>query len=67
MITLFNLFDRDGNGRISRIELRVTLNSVYPEGVSEKDVDELLDATDINKDGQIDPMEFMELMKKHRE
>ena len=48
---MFNLFDRDGNGRISREELRVTLNSVYPEGVSEKDVDELLDMTDTNKDG----------------
>ena len=55
---LFNLFDRDHNGKIGRIEIETTLNSVNIGRVSDQKVDAMLIEADINKDGVIDKDEF---------
>ena len=55
---LFNLYDRDRNGKISRIEIKTTLNSVNLERVSDQKVDAMLIDADKNKDGVIDKDEF---------
>ena len=55
---LFNLYDRDRNGKISRLEIKTTLNSVNLERVSDQKVDAMLIDADKNKDGVIDKDEF---------
>jgi Ca2+-binding EF-hand superfamily protein len=65
--TLFALFDRDGNGKISRTELRVTMNSITIEGVSEAEVDAMLEEADTDHDGGIDSDEFIVIMKRNRD
>ena len=64
---LFDIFDRDGNGHISKIELRTTMSSVYPEGISEQEIVAMLDEADTNNDGMIDPQEFKIIMIRQRD
>ncbi|CAJ1399659.1 unnamed protein product [Effrenium voratum] len=50
---LFNEMDKDGNGRLSRSELRAMLQSDAFDCTYE-DVDEVLDSMDSNHDGDVD-------------
>lgn len=58
----FRIFDRDGNGKISRKELNMVLSD---DGVKEMaDMAELLKTLDKNGDGEIDFQEFMVMMRE---
>lgn len=58
----FRLFDRNGDGKISKDELKYVLND---DGVQEaaKDMAELMKEIDQNGDGEIDFNEFMAMMR----
>ncbi len=56
----FNLFDIDKSGKISRDEIERLLKL---KGNSEE-VNAIMEKHDINKDGEIDFKEFLEMMKE---
>ncbi|OMJ88443.1 hypothetical protein SteCoe_9669 [Stentor coeruleus] len=64
---IFNLFDRNGNGRIEASELQVVMSQVSGEAVPESEVNDMLSEADINKNGVLELSEFIEIMKKHRD
>eukprot|EP00930_Biecheleria_cincta_P015676 TRINITY_DN12996_c0_g1_i1.p1 TRINITY_DN12996_c0_g1~~TRINITY_DN12996_c0_g1_i1.p1 ORF type:complete len:522 (+),score=141.17 TRINITY_DN12996_c0_g1_i1:38-1603(+) len=59
----FRVFDRDGNGKISKDELTKVLADGAVAAVAQRDIAELLKDVDANGDGEIDFQEFMEMMK----
>ena len=60
--TVFKIFDEDKSGKISLDEFRKVFdNSTY---IKETELVELIRDFDINDDGEIDWMEFRELMRK---
>lgn len=66
LFTLFELFDRNGDRRISRSELKVVMESVDPGNNSDEAIEKMIQEADLNKDGVIDLQEFLVVMKKHR-
>ena len=58
----FKAIDTDGNGFITREELKEFLNSLPIEKVTEEEVDEVMKAADKDGDGTINFEEFCELM-----
>ncbi|XP_026463249.1 calcium-binding protein E63-1-like isoform X2 [Ctenocephalides felis] len=56
----FKVFDRDGNGYISRDELRTAMEMIG-ENVTEQQVTELMTLADTDKDGRINFEEFARL------
>ncbi|KAK1348255.1 putative EF-hand domain-containing calmodulin [Hamiltosporidium tvaerminnensis] len=60
---VFNIFDKDGNGIISRNELKETF--IYL-GIkkTDKEIDKMVEIADINKDGGISLEEFKEVLNK---
>jgi calmodulin len=58
----FKMFDKDNNGVVSREELRGILVATLAENCTEKDVDEMMDMADTNKDGLIQYQEFVHAM-----
>lgn len=63
LLQAFKMFDKDGNGLITKQELLEGLNKLG-EKMSEKDVLELIEAADLDGDGNINFVEFTELMRK---
>ncbi|XP_052259545.1 uncharacterized protein LOC127863897 [Dreissena polymorpha] len=61
ILEAFRIFDRDGSGYLDREELRYCL-TMLGEKLSDKEVDELFDMLDINKDGRLDLMEATKLL-----
>mmetsp|Transcript_64600 Transcript_64600/g.114914 ORF Transcript_64600/g.114914 Transcript_64600/m.114914 type:complete len:503 (+) Transcript_64600:52-1560(+) len=59
----FNLFDRDGNGSISREELRAILAAEVDHALLDPYVDEVMNEVDTDGNHQIDFQEFMQMMK----
>lgn len=59
----FRVFDRDGNGKISKDELTKVLADGAVAAVAQRDIAELLKDVDANGDGEIDFQEFMIMMK----
>eukprot|EP00931_Biecheleriopsis_adriatica_P040606 TRINITY_DN2326_c0_g1_i1.p1 TRINITY_DN2326_c0_g1~~TRINITY_DN2326_c0_g1_i1.p1 ORF type:complete len:491 (+),score=130.01 TRINITY_DN2326_c0_g1_i1:77-1549(+) len=60
----FRLFDRNGDGQISRDELQQVLcSSDVEEIIGTKAIGELMMEVDVNNDGMIDFCEFMKMMK----
>ena len=57
----FKLFDKDGNGTISREELSQVMAQLG-EKLSEEEIDEMIQDADKNGDGQIDYEEFVKYM-----
>lgn len=57
----FRVFDRDGNGFISRDELRQVMNSLGMKLTPEEE-DEMICEADMNGDGEIDYDEFKKMM-----
>lgn len=57
----FREFDRDGNGVISRDELRIAITTMG-EKVDEREIDALIQAADVNGDGNINYTEFVRVI-----
>eukprot|EP00049_Salpingoeca_infusionum_P018693 m.358361 g.358361 ORF g.358361 m.358361 type:complete len:145 (-) comp18130_c0_seq1:257-691(-) len=62
--TAFGVFDRDKNGVITPDEIRALLQDLE-ERPSQQDIDDIVQAMDVNGDGQIDYDEFVKLMSGH--
>lgn len=52
IIRLCRVFDRDGNGYITRDELQIAMEMMQ-ENVTETQVNEMLQLADLDKDGKI--------------
>lgn len=62
----FSVFDRDGDGKISKEELRAVLSDETLESANianAKELDALLEEVDANGDGEIDFQEFVAMMR----
>merc|ERR1719453_2550854 len=59
----FRIFDRDGNGRISKDEISLVLNDGGVQSAAAKDMAEIMKEIDKNGDGEIDFQEFMGMMR----
>jgi len=60
----FNVFDTDGSGTISRSELKQVMQTVLGEkDLTDKQLDDMLKAADLNGDGEISFQEFCIMMK----
>ncbi|KAM0898049.1 hypothetical protein ACQ4PT_022141 [Festuca glaucescens] len=59
--SVFDAFDKDGDGKVSASELRCGLGSTLGEDVSEEDAAALLAAVDADGDGLLDQEEFSRL------
>ncbi|CAG9988679.1 unnamed protein product [Clonostachys byssicola] len=59
---VFVMLDRNGDGRVSKEELREAM-AVLAKGVSEADLNEMLQAADEDDDGHISYEEFVKVMK----
>ena len=57
----FKVFDKDGNGFISAIELRHVMTNLG-EKLTDEEVDEMIREADVDGDGQIDYQEFVTMM-----
>ena len=57
----FRVFDKDGNGSISKAELRHVLTNLG-ENLTEAEVDEMISVADIDGDGQVNYEEFFNMM-----
>ncbi|XP_060605591.1 neo-calmodulin-like [Ruditapes philippinarum] len=61
ILEAFRVFDKDGNGSISKDELRVAIRTLG-EKVKEDELDDLMRAADLNGDGQINYSEFVKMI-----
>jgi len=61
LLAAFKVFDKDGNGYITREELRRAMDMIGEE-LSDKALDDLLTSADVNKDGKIDYNEFAKML-----
>merc|ERR1719203_518380 len=59
----FCLFDKDGNGKISKDEIAQVLASSDVQAVAHTDLSDIMRAVDTNGDGEIDFDEFMKMMR----
>ena len=60
LIELLKVFDRDGNGFISAVELRHVMTNLG-EGLTDEEVDEMIREADVDGDGQINYEAWMSL------
>ncbi|KAK7794115.1 hypothetical protein R5R35_012607 [Gryllus longicercus] len=61
LIAAFRVFDRDGNGYITKDELKTAMDMIG-ESVTEGDLNEMLSMADIDRDGRINYEEFARLL-----
>ena len=62
----FSLFDKDGSGKVSSGEFRATMRGVCGgAGLTEEDLDALVEDADEDDDGQVDLEEFERLLRKN--
>ena len=61
----FRVFDRNGDGRISREELKHAMINLG-QSPTEFEISEMIRSADLNKDGYIDFDEFRQLMQKYK-
>jgi len=57
----FRVFDTDGDGVISKEELKQVMQQLDPD-MSDADIDDMMHEADTNKDGKIDFNEFKRMM-----
>ena len=58
----FKVFDKDGDGQISREELQQVLMALLGEAVNDEELDEMIKEGDNDGDGMINYEEFVKLM-----
>lgn len=58
---LFNVFDKNGSGSISLVELKLMVRD-QKEKITEKDLEEIMKYADKNGDGHVDFKEFIRMM-----
>lgn len=59
----FKVFDRNGDGTVSRAEFRHVMTSLG-EALTDQEVDEMIGEADLDGDGNIDYSEFVAMMTK---
>lgn len=64
---IFELIDRNGDGKLQRKELQVVLSQVIDQELTEADVNSMIEEADSNHDDVIDLGEFMTVMKQNRD
>lgn len=62
----FKMFDKDGNGKISAIELRDVLGADDQFKTDLKTYEQMIKEADLNGDGEIDYSEFIKMMSANR-
>ena len=63
---IFKLMDRDGNGKISRKELKQSMTSCIGM-VSDEEINQMLQEADTNGDGHLQYEELLEILKRQRD
>lgn len=61
---IFQLCDRNQDGKLSHVELKSILNAVLDDIVRDDEVEAMMRRADTNQDGFIDANEFVEAMKR---
>ncbi|KAK6464512.1 hypothetical protein DFJ63DRAFT_285164, partial [Scheffersomyces coipomensis] len=61
ILEAFKVFDKNGDGKISAAELKHVLTTIG-EKLSDNDVELMIREADINNDGEIDIVEFSQLL-----
>ena len=61
LLTIFRVFDKDGNGFISTKELREVLKELGDD-VSDKEIIEMIRNVDIDGDGKVNYDEFVQML-----
>lgn len=64
--TLFKLFDLNGDGSISKLELKTVMTSVSGEAGNEEEIDQMFNEADTDASGMIDYAEFCNVMKANK-
>ncbi len=64
---VFQLFDRNGNGRLEASELQTVMSQVSGERVPQSEIQDMIAEADTNKNGVIELNEFINIMKKNRD
>mmetsp|Transcript_49020 Transcript_49020/g.116631 ORF Transcript_49020/g.116631 Transcript_49020/m.116631 type:complete len:509 (+) Transcript_49020:143-1669(+) len=59
----FRVFDRNGDGKISKQEIANVLSDGDVQNAAAKDMAEIMKEIDVNGDGEIDFQEFMQMMR----
>jgi calmodulin len=63
---LFEQFDKDNDGRITKTELNFVMQNLFPdEVITDGDIEDMLQAADLNKSGCIDFDEFANMFVLH--
>jgi centrin-2/centrin-1 len=65
ILKAFNLFDDDGNGKISFANLKRVAKELG-EDMSDDQLQEMFDEGDSNGDGSVTQAEFLDIMKKQK-
>lgn len=66
MRLIFEQFDKDMDGKITKHELNFVMQNLFPEEViTDRDIDEMLHAADLDKNGFIDFDEFANMFMLH--
>jgi calmodulin len=63
---IFNMFDRNKNGRIDCVELRSVMEQLTQSRFTDEDVRQMMDEADANGNGNIEYTEFSEIMIRYR-
>jgi Ca2+-binding EF-hand superfamily protein len=63
---MYDIFDLDGNGKISSSELGVALRALVGHDIPQEKVREIFEMADVNHDGAIDFSEFCAVLARYK-